>query len=1047
MRTHPALLSPCPPPVPLALTSAPSYTTPLRHPRPQLGILVRKGVGGTYPFQTACKQLAGRGLLPGIPKRGKAGSGGGGGTECGAGGGSTSGGWARAQASGPGAGGGCGGGAGGVALGCGGGPAAGATAAATAAAVEVVPNTASDPDNIPGEEVQGQGQGVAGQVQVRPGLCTTGAAAAAADTRSASTERGRQEGQLQVGPSPGEPSAACNATRWAAGAGPAGAPAPDGQHAVGMATVPGPPSVPEKVLCPNPLAGRCSGFGAAPEGPEAVQRERAHSPPCLKRTAVEAFGAGEADGGMEVEEGDGSGASGDGSATAMQHVGCAGAKSDRRAEVTQLASSAAVPLRTPKPATGVDIVADAKSAVAIACTPTSTSNPSSIPAPVPAVSSCSASAATPTSATTAASATTPASITTPARAIALAPIPGPSSASNPNPASNSASAPITFPASAPTGLPPNPASAPIPTPTLGPASATSAPAPASAPDPTSPPVPAHHVPLLKSIGAGAVPLYAHCCRLELYVAQDTWHAAPKPDRNLLYSAVQEVERRLHAAFNDWNHAALARHVAGLVRRLGAGQRDCGGGGGIAGDRNDSRSQGACDQGVAEERGGGGVGHAGPDPGAGVSGGVPVAAAVGGTAAAAVASSAGAHSSLVAAAAAVLAAAAAAYAKHSASAFPTVGGCVHATAAVTTVRPAAAAATTTGAPAAAPRTADGADDTGSAAQPLLHGVDGLAEAAHSEHGAGAATAAAGVAAGGAYAVSCAGPPMGRDLLAQQSSTANLPEGCSTSCTSAAASASSAAPTALAEATAAPQANTRATAAPSTTPTAAAPAVLAALPVASAAAQPAAVQPAAVQSAGNTSAALPCAALQPAMQAALNAFLASPTFRAVAAAAAANRQASTAPTNGQVQGLPLWTCKAPRVAHIPGGVPALFSVAVACATLAETVLQLTPKFDSDACNRSSDNSSSSSSNGSSGNSSTKGDDGSGNPDCVCGFPWPLYLVSTRDSFTYHLVPRTTVVHAPDGRTFQRTEYFFREDELPPDYWLFAGRARGLGVLMDV
>ncbi|KXZ56937.1 hypothetical protein GPECTOR_1g845 [Gonium pectorale] len=53
----------------------------------------------------------------------------------------------------------------------------------------------------------------------------------------------------------------------------------------------------------------------------------------------------------------------------------------------------------------------------------------------------------------------------------------------------------------------------------------------------------------------------------------------------------------------------------------------------------------------------------------------------------------------------------------------------------------------------------------------------------------------------------------------------------------------------------------------------------------------------------------------------------------------------------------------------------------------------------------------------------------------FPWPLYLVGTRDSFTYHLVPRVTVVRSSDGRTFKRTEYFFREDELPPDYRSYA------------
>ncbi len=57
-------------------------------------------------------------------------------------------------------------------------------------------------------------------------------------------------------------------------------------------------------------------------------------------------------------------------------------------------------------------------------------------------------------------------------------------------------------------------------------------------------------------------------------------------------------------------------------------------------------------------------------------------------------------------------------------------------------------------------------------------------------------------------------------------------------------------------------------------------------------------------------------------------------------------------------------------------------------------------------------------------------------VAPFPWPLYLIGTRDSFTYHLLPRVTAVHSSDGRVFHRTEYFFREDELPPDYWNYAG-----------
>ncbi|GLI69491.1 hypothetical protein VaNZ11_014125, partial [Volvox africanus] len=57
----------------------------------------------------------------------------------------------------------------------------------------------------------------------------------------------------------------------------------------------------------------------------------------------------------------------------------------------------------------------------------------------------------------------------------------------------------------------------------------------------------------------------------------------------------------------------------------------------------------------------------------------------------------------------------------------------------------------------------------------------------------------------------------------------------------------------------------------------------------------------------------------------------------------------------------------------------------------------------------------------------------------FPCPLYMIGTRDSFTYHLQQMSTVVRSPDGRTFRRTEYFFHEDELPPDYWLFAGKPK--------
>ncbi|KAL4516576.1 hypothetical protein Ndes2526B_g05164 [Nannochloris sp. 'desiccata'] len=48
-----------------------------------------------------------------------------------------------------------------------------------------------------------------------------------------------------------------------------------------------------------------------------------------------------------------------------------------------------------------------------------------------------------------------------------------------------------------------------------------------------------------------------------------------------------------------------------------------------------------------------------------------------------------------------------------------------------------------------------------------------------------------------------------------------------------------------------------------------------------------------------------------------------------------------------------------------------------------------------------------------------------------PWPLYCINTRDCFTHHLVPIETIMHAPEGRTFTRTEWFFRAGQLPADY----------------
>ena len=39
-----------------------------------------------------------------------------------------------------------------------------------------------------------------------------------------------------------------------------------------------------------------------------------------------------------------------------------------------------------------------------------------------------------------------------------------------------------------------------------------------------------------------------------------------------------------------------------------------------------------------------------------------------------------------------------------------------------------------------------------------------------------------------------------------------------------------------------------------------------------------------------------------------------------------------------------------------------------------------------------------------------------------PWPYYLINTRDCFTHHLVPLSTTL-TRGGRTYRRTEYFFR------------------------
>jgi hypothetical protein len=47
-----------------------------------------------------------------------------------------------------------------------------------------------------------------------------------------------------------------------------------------------------------------------------------------------------------------------------------------------------------------------------------------------------------------------------------------------------------------------------------------------------------------------------------------------------------------------------------------------------------------------------------------------------------------------------------------------------------------------------------------------------------------------------------------------------------------------------------------------------------------------------------------------------------------------------------------------------------------------------------------------------------------------PWPFYLISTRDCFTYRLVALETKIES-NGRKCVKTEYFFPEGEHPPEY----------------
>ncbi|GMH40289.1 hypothetical protein BSKO_08193 [Bryopsis sp. KO-2023] len=47
-----------------------------------------------------------------------------------------------------------------------------------------------------------------------------------------------------------------------------------------------------------------------------------------------------------------------------------------------------------------------------------------------------------------------------------------------------------------------------------------------------------------------------------------------------------------------------------------------------------------------------------------------------------------------------------------------------------------------------------------------------------------------------------------------------------------------------------------------------------------------------------------------------------------------------------------------------------------------------------------------------------------------PWPYYFISTRDCFTYHLLPIRTRVRR-NGREYVRTEFYFQPGELPADY----------------
>jgi len=47
-----------------------------------------------------------------------------------------------------------------------------------------------------------------------------------------------------------------------------------------------------------------------------------------------------------------------------------------------------------------------------------------------------------------------------------------------------------------------------------------------------------------------------------------------------------------------------------------------------------------------------------------------------------------------------------------------------------------------------------------------------------------------------------------------------------------------------------------------------------------------------------------------------------------------------------------------------------------------------------------------------------------------PWPFYLISTRDCFTYRLVPLETKIES-NGRKYVKTEYFFPEGEHPLEY----------------